>query len=220
MFLAGPRMEGRTLRAALAPWADGVKVRGRTPLVTPWRTIQIADRVEDLTAAAADAEPEPAEQARRRFVDRPAEVRRDLVGDAPEHDDVVVGAQARRDDGEHAEVHRLRRRERLQGRARRGMEHRLGRRLDREQERLHVHEGVSGLRSARPRRVREVEGRRAHRAQRDVGRHRELRAPARGRVSTLPVARHPRDQDGLRRRHGRWRAVALRRSTPCGITAK
>ena len=48
MFLAGPRMEGRTLRAALAPWADGVKVRGHTPLVTPWRTIQIADRLQDL----------------------------------------------------------------------------------------------------------------------------------------------------------------------------
>ena len=48
MFLAGPRRESRTLRAALAPWADGVKVRGRTPLVTPWRTIQIADRIEDL----------------------------------------------------------------------------------------------------------------------------------------------------------------------------
>ena len=48
MFLAGPRMESRTLRSALAPWADGVKVRGRTPLVTPWRTIQLADRIEDL----------------------------------------------------------------------------------------------------------------------------------------------------------------------------
>ena len=48
MFLAGPRMESRTLRAALAPWVDGVKVRGRTPLVTPWRTIQIADRIQDL----------------------------------------------------------------------------------------------------------------------------------------------------------------------------
>ncbi len=48
MFLAGARMENRTLRAALAPWADGVKVRGRTPLVTPWRTIQLADRAEDL----------------------------------------------------------------------------------------------------------------------------------------------------------------------------
>jgi len=48
MFLAGPRMEGRTLRAALAPMADGIKVRGRTPFVTPWRTIQLADRVTDL----------------------------------------------------------------------------------------------------------------------------------------------------------------------------
>jgi alpha-glucosidase len=28
--------------------ADGVKVRGRTPFVTPWRTIQLADRVTDL----------------------------------------------------------------------------------------------------------------------------------------------------------------------------
>ena len=48
MFLAGPRMEGRTLRVALAPMADGIKVRGHTPFVTPWRTIQIADRVTDL----------------------------------------------------------------------------------------------------------------------------------------------------------------------------
>ena len=38
----------RTLRAALAPWADGVKVRGSAPFVTPWRTIQLADRLEDL----------------------------------------------------------------------------------------------------------------------------------------------------------------------------
>ncbi len=48
MFLAGPRMEGRTLRAALAPMADGNKVHGRTPFVTPWRTIQLADRLTDL----------------------------------------------------------------------------------------------------------------------------------------------------------------------------
>ncbi len=46
--LAGQRMEGRTLRAALAPHNDGIKVRGRTPFQTPWRTIQVADRVEDL----------------------------------------------------------------------------------------------------------------------------------------------------------------------------
>jgi alpha-glucosidase len=48
LFLNGPREQSRTLRAALAPWADGSKVRGRTPFVTPWRTIQIADRVTDL----------------------------------------------------------------------------------------------------------------------------------------------------------------------------
>jgi alpha-glucosidase len=48
MNLRGARMENRTLHAALAPYADGVKVRGRTPFVTPWRTIQLADRVTDL----------------------------------------------------------------------------------------------------------------------------------------------------------------------------
>jgi alpha-glucosidase len=48
MFLRGTRTENRLLRAALAPMADGIKVRGRTPFVTPWRTIQLADRVTDL----------------------------------------------------------------------------------------------------------------------------------------------------------------------------
>jgi alpha-glucosidase len=48
MNLRGARMEDRTLRAALAPMADGVKVRGRTPFVTPWRTIQVADRATQL----------------------------------------------------------------------------------------------------------------------------------------------------------------------------
>jgi alpha-glucosidase len=48
MNLAGPRMDGRTLTVALAPYGDGVKVRGQTPFVTPWRTIQVADRAEDL----------------------------------------------------------------------------------------------------------------------------------------------------------------------------
>ncbi len=42
------RVGERTFRPALAPWADGVKVRGRTPFVTPWRTIQLADRPADL----------------------------------------------------------------------------------------------------------------------------------------------------------------------------
>jgi alpha-glucosidase len=49
MNIRGPGMDSRTLRVDLAPHADGVKVRGRTPFVTPWRTIQIADRVTDLS---------------------------------------------------------------------------------------------------------------------------------------------------------------------------
>ena len=47
MYLVG-RSESRTLRASLARWKDGVAVRGRTPFVTPWRTIQLADRPEQL----------------------------------------------------------------------------------------------------------------------------------------------------------------------------
>src|SRR3989475_11159983 len=49
MNLRGPRMEGRTLHADLAPYADGLKGRGGPPFVTPWRTIQIADRATDLS---------------------------------------------------------------------------------------------------------------------------------------------------------------------------
>ncbi|MDB4909104.1 MAG: hypothetical protein JWO05_3888 [Gemmatimonadetes bacterium] len=47
MTLAG-KFESRTLHVSLSPWADGVKVRGHAPLITPWRTLQLADRVEDL----------------------------------------------------------------------------------------------------------------------------------------------------------------------------
>ncbi|MBD3349646.1 MAG: glycoside hydrolase family 97 protein [Candidatus Eisenbacteria bacterium] len=36
------------LRCELVPWPDGVKVRGETPLVSPWRTIQIGESPGDL----------------------------------------------------------------------------------------------------------------------------------------------------------------------------
>ena len=49
MNLAGPTMDSRLLRVALAPWQNGDKVRGHTPFMTPWRTIQIADRAIDLS---------------------------------------------------------------------------------------------------------------------------------------------------------------------------
>jgi len=48
MNLRTQRLEDRTLHADLAPYADGIKVRGRTPFVTPWRTVQVADRATDL----------------------------------------------------------------------------------------------------------------------------------------------------------------------------
>ncbi|HSM17315.1 MAG TPA: glycoside hydrolase family 97 protein [Gemmatimonadales bacterium] len=38
----------RRLRVTLTAWADGAKVYGRAPFVTPWRTIQLADRATDL----------------------------------------------------------------------------------------------------------------------------------------------------------------------------
>jgi alpha-glucosidase len=49
MFLRGTRTESRLLTAALAPMQDGIKVRGRTPFVTPWRTIQLADKANQLS---------------------------------------------------------------------------------------------------------------------------------------------------------------------------
>ena len=48
MFLRSSRTESRTLTAALAPMAGGIKVRGRTPFETPWRTIQLADKATGL----------------------------------------------------------------------------------------------------------------------------------------------------------------------------
>ena len=36
------------LKARLVPWADGVAVKDTTPAVSPWRTVQMADRVGDL----------------------------------------------------------------------------------------------------------------------------------------------------------------------------
>ncbi len=46
--IRGGKEQNRTLRVMLAPMRDGVKVRGTTPFVTPWRTIQLADRAVDL----------------------------------------------------------------------------------------------------------------------------------------------------------------------------
>jgi alpha-glucosidase len=48
MNLSGQRGESRTLKADLAPMADGILVRGQTPFETPWRTVQLADKATEL----------------------------------------------------------------------------------------------------------------------------------------------------------------------------
>ena len=46
--MALARTGGTTLEANLIPWSDGVKVRGENSLISPWRTIQVAERATDL----------------------------------------------------------------------------------------------------------------------------------------------------------------------------
>lgn len=46
--IRGGKEQNRTLRPVLALLHDGVAAYGRTPFVTPWRTLQIADRAADL----------------------------------------------------------------------------------------------------------------------------------------------------------------------------
>jgi alpha-glucosidase len=42
------RTNGYSMKANLMPWHDGIRVRTKAPSVTPWRTIQIADKPGDL----------------------------------------------------------------------------------------------------------------------------------------------------------------------------
>lgn len=41
-------LDGNRLKTDLVPWSDGTKVRTGTPVETPWRTIQIAEKPGDL----------------------------------------------------------------------------------------------------------------------------------------------------------------------------
>ena len=42
---------GTTLKANLVPWPDGIKVKARTPHVSPWRTLQISDNAAGLATS-------------------------------------------------------------------------------------------------------------------------------------------------------------------------
>ena len=48
MALNPSQKNNTTLKSNLAPWPDGSKVKGETPLKTPWRTIQIGADAGDL----------------------------------------------------------------------------------------------------------------------------------------------------------------------------
>ena len=48
MALNPSEKNNTTLESNLAPWPDGIKVKGTTPLKTPWRTIQIGADAGDL----------------------------------------------------------------------------------------------------------------------------------------------------------------------------
>jgi len=48
MTLVKHPQEPLTLVSDLVPWPDGIKVKGKTPFQTPWRTIQVAKSVAEL----------------------------------------------------------------------------------------------------------------------------------------------------------------------------
>lgn len=48
MTLKRSEIHGYTLKSDLVPWADGMKVYGKAPMKSPWRTIQVADQPHQL----------------------------------------------------------------------------------------------------------------------------------------------------------------------------
>ena len=48
MTLVPVQGDANSFKCDLVPWPDGVKVKAKTPMKTPWRTIQIADRAGGL----------------------------------------------------------------------------------------------------------------------------------------------------------------------------
>ncbi len=51
MTLKKSEQDPFSFRANLVPWPNGVKVKAKTPMKTPWRTIQITDKAKKLAAS-------------------------------------------------------------------------------------------------------------------------------------------------------------------------
>ena len=195
-------MESRTLRGGAG--ADGRRHQGARPHAVRDAVAHDPAGRPGHRSGALGARPQSqsAERARQHRLDQADEVRRHLVGDAHQHDDLELGTEARRDDGEHASGTSTSPRRTgsaacwsragTPGGTATGSQNRNA---------FSFTQAYPDYDLAGGRRVRAVEGRAAHRAQRDVGRHPELRAAAGQRLRPLPVARPRRHQDRLRHRH-------------------
>lgn len=51
MTLKKSENDALSFKSELVPWPDGVKVKTKTPMLSPWRTIQIVDKAVDLVAS-------------------------------------------------------------------------------------------------------------------------------------------------------------------------
>ena len=170
------------LRADLVPWPDGIKVVGRTPLTTPWRTVQIGDRPGDLVESHLIQNlNEPCVIEDTSWI-RPMKYVGHLVGHAHRQGDLARGSDPRRDDREREALHRLRGRPRHRRSSHRGMEHRVEQ-VGRER-RVRLRHALRRLRSPGRRELRAREGRRHHRPPRDGRGRGRLRDAASTRRST------------------------------------
>ena len=94
------------------------------------------------------AQPQRAQPHRRHFLDPHRQVRGCVVGDASQPFDLGQRRETRRQQRQREALHRLRGEAWPGRRAGRGLESRLGRRLDRQRQAFQFHRVVSGLRSA------------------------------------------------------------------------
>ena len=78
------RTAERTLKADLMPWSDGVLVRKTGPFTTPWRMVLIGDSPMALADSRIELNLNEPSRIGRYVLDQDRQVRRCVVGDAPE----------------------------------------------------------------------------------------------------------------------------------------
>ena len=208
-------------RTSLTPWSDGIRVKTATPFKTPWRTVQIAPNAAELLNSSLILnlnEPNVlgdvswVEPGKYVGIWWAMHINKAHLGFRPE---------ARRDDGRHQALHRLRRGEWLRRRAGRGLERRLGRRLVQQRQAVPLHRTLPELRSEGGHGLRAVQGRASDRPPRNGGATSQLRAADGRGVRSLRIGRRTAGQDRLRGRRGRHPAASTTTASNCtnGTTA-